>query len=163
VPEKISEPKIPRGLSRLALRLPIWFYHAHLGWVLGTRFVLITHIGRKSGLPRQTVLEIVRYDRATGACVVASGWGVKSDWLKNVTVNPEIVYQVQNRCRTGIAKRLSPDDGAQELLEYARHYRLAFRELSRFMGYQMDGSDEDIRAMGRVLPMFIFNPVPGKK
>lgn len=157
MPEKISDPKLPRGLARFALRLPIWLFHAHLGWVLGTRFVLLTHIGRKSGLPRQTVLEIVRYDRATGACVVASGWGVKSDWVQNVTANPNIVYQVQNKRMVGLAKRLSPDHGAQELFEYAHHYRLAFREISRFMGYQLDGSDEDIQAMGRILPMFIFN------
>jgi hypothetical protein len=31
MPEKISEPKLPLGLSRLAFRFPIWLYHAHLG------------------------------------------------------------------------------------------------------------------------------------
>jgi len=140
VPEKVFDQKLPRGLAKFAFRLPIGLFHAHLGWILGTRFVLLTHIGRKSGLSRQTILAIVRYDRSTGACIVASGWGVKSDWFQNVTANPNVIYQVQNRRVTGIAKRLSPDEGAQELLEYGRHYRLAFRELARFMGYQMDAS-----------------------
>ena len=63
MPEKTSELKLPHGLSRLAFRLPIWLYHSHLGWLLGTRFVLLTHTGRKSGLSRQTVLEVVRYDK----------------------------------------------------------------------------------------------------
>jgi hypothetical protein len=75
MPEKISEPKLPRGLSRLACRLPIWLYRAGLGWVMGYRFRYLTHIGRKSGQPRHTVLEVVRYDKATSTCIVASGWG----------------------------------------------------------------------------------------
>jgi deazaflavin-dependent oxidoreductase (nitroreductase family) len=162
MPEKITEPKLPRGFSRLAFRFPIWLYHSHLGWLMGYRFVLLTHTGRKSGLPRQTVLEVVRYHKKTGACVVASGWGVKSDWFQNVTANPKIVYQVQNRRLAGIAERLAPEEGAQELFEYARHYPLAFRELARFMGYRVDESEEDIRAVGRTLPMFFFKPVSGQ-
>jgi deazaflavin-dependent oxidoreductase (nitroreductase family) len=160
MPEKISEPKLPRGLARLALRLPIWLYRFHLGWLLGYRFVLLTHTGRKSGLPRQTVLEVVRYDKATGSCVVASGWGTKSEWYRNVTSNPKIVIQVRNKRTAGIAERLSPEEGAQKLFDYARHYPLALRELARFMGYRLDGSDDDIRALGRILPMFIFKPLP---
>jgi len=159
MPEKISGPKLPRGLSRLAFRLPIWLFHAHLGWIMGHRFLLLTHTGRKSGLPRQNVLEIVRYDKKTGACVVASGWGVKSDWFQNITANPKIVFQVQNKRVAGIAERLAPEEGAQELFAYARHYPLAFRELARFMGYRVDGSEEDIREVGRTLPMFLFQPV----
>jgi deazaflavin-dependent oxidoreductase (nitroreductase family) len=159
MPEKISEPKLPRGLARLAFRLPIWLYRAHLGWILSTRFVLLTHIGRKSGLPRQTVLEVVRYDEAKGVCVVASGWGEKSDWFHNVTANPKIVYQIRNKQLEGITERLSPDEGAQELFEYARRHKLALGELARFMGYRLDGTDEDIRALGRILPMFSFNPL----
>jgi len=159
MPEKISELKRPRGLSRLAFRLPIWLFHAHLGWIMGHRFLLLAHTGRKTGLLRQNVLEIVRFDKNTGACVVASGWGVKSDWFQNITANPKIVYQVQNKRMAGIAERLTPAEGAQELFEYARHYPLAFRELARFMGYRVNGSEEDIRAVGRTLPMFLLKPV----
>lgn len=159
MPEKISEPKLPSGLARLAFRLPIWFYHAHLGWVLGRRFTLLTHIGRKSGLPRQTVLEVVRYDKTSGECIVASGWGMKSDWFHNISANPKIFFQIGNKCTAGIAQRLMPDAASQELVNYAHHYQFAFRELVRFMGYRMDGSDEDVSALGRLIPMFIFKPV----
>ncbi len=43
----------PGKVLRLGLRLPIWLYRARLGRLLGERFLLLTHIGRKSGLPRQ--------------------------------------------------------------------------------------------------------------
>lgn len=159
MPEKIYEPKLPRGLARLAFRLPIWLYHAHLGWLMGTRFVLLTHTGRKTGLTRQTVVEVVRYDQATGVCIVASGWNTKSDWFRNIITNPKIVIQIRNKCSTAIAGRLSPEAGAQELLNYARRNKLAMRELARFMGYRLDGTEEDILALGRLLPMFIFKPI----
>ncbi len=150
---------LPRGLSRLALRLPIWLYHLLLGWLLGYRFMLLTHTGRKSGLPRQTVLEVVRYDQATGACIVASGWGKKSDWFQNVSAHPQIFMQVKNRRSKATAERLSPEAGAQELLDYARRNPLALRELARFMGYRLDGTPDDILALGRMIPMFCFKPL----
>jgi deazaflavin-dependent oxidoreductase (nitroreductase family) len=162
MPEKIKTLKKPGRLARLALRAPIWVYRANLGWLFGHRFVLLTHFGRNSGLPRQTVLEIVRYDKATGACVVASGWGTKSDWFHNVMTNPQIVIQVQNKPSTAIAERLLPEAGAQELLYYAHRHPLALRELANFMGYRLDGTEDDIRSLGRLIPMFIFKPTSFK-
>ncbi len=160
MPQKVSEPKLPRGLARLAFRAPIWLYRVGLGWVLGHRFLRLTHIGRKSGLPRQTVLEMVRYNPDSGECIVASGWGKKSDWYQNVTSNPRIKVQVGNKHFTAIAHQLAPDQAGHELLTYARRYRTAFRELVKFMGYRSDGSDEDILAIGKIIPMFAFSPVP---
>lgn len=159
MPEKISELKQPRGLARMAFRLPILLFHCRLGWLLGYRFVLLTHTGRKSGLPRQTVLEVVRYNKATGTCVVASGWGTKSDWFHNVTANPNIAIQIRNRRSAAVAERLPPEAGAQELVDYARRHPLALRELASFMGYRLDGTEADIRALGEMIPMFRFRPV----
>jgi deazaflavin-dependent oxidoreductase (nitroreductase family) len=158
MPEKLSELKLPRGLARLAFRLPIWLYRLHLGWILGTRFVLLTHTGRKSGLPRQTVLEVVRYNKASGSCIIASGWDIRSDWFHNITANPKIVFQVSNKRTTGIAERLTPESGAQELLDYARRHPMAFRELAQFMGFKLDGTEDGIRTAGRKLPMFVLKP-----
>jgi deazaflavin-dependent oxidoreductase (nitroreductase family) len=159
MPEKIFDPKPPRGLSRIIFRLPILLFRGHLGWLLGHRFVMLTHKGRISGQLHQTVLEIVRYDNQTGACIVASGWGEKSDWVKNISKDPKIVFQIKNKITKGIAKRLSPEESAKELDAYARLHPIAFQELTRFMGYQLDGSGEDIRAMGEMIPMFLFTPV----
>ena len=158
MPEKISETKLPCGLARLAFRAPIWLYRANLGWLLGHRFVLLTHTGRKSGLPRHTVLEVVRYDQPSGACIVASGWNTQSDWYLNVTANPSIAIQIGNQRSPATAVRLSPEAGAQELLDYARRHPLALGELAKFMGYRLDGTQQDIYALGRMIPMFLFKP-----
>ncbi|HZD55150.1 MAG TPA: nitroreductase family deazaflavin-dependent oxidoreductase, partial [Anaerolineales bacterium] len=83
MPEKVKELGPPTGLARLALRAPIWIYRLGLGKLLGNRFLELTHIGRKSGLPRHTVLEVVRYDPANGIYYIAVGFGKHSDWYKN--------------------------------------------------------------------------------
>jgi hypothetical protein len=43
---------------RLAFRLPIYLYRLDLGRLLGHRFLLLVHQGRRSGLLRETALEV---------------------------------------------------------------------------------------------------------
>jgi hypothetical protein len=72
-------PARPHGLLRLGFKLPIALYRARLGWLLGHRFLLLTHRGRKSGKIHQTVLEVVRYDPATRESVALSAWDARAD------------------------------------------------------------------------------------
>jgi deazaflavin-dependent oxidoreductase (nitroreductase family) len=158
VPEKIKDIQPPHGLARLGFRLPIVLYRLGLGGMLGTRFLLLTHTGRRSGLTRHTVLEVVRYDQSSGECIIASGWGYKSDWLHNITANPHVSFQVGMRRTGGIAQRLAPEEAGQEFLDYSRQHPLAFHELVRFMGFKLDGSEADTRALGRRIPIFLLKP-----
>ena len=52
MPTKFIDVRPPHGLTRLLMRFPIWLFCMHLGWMVGERFLLLTHTGRKSGLPR---------------------------------------------------------------------------------------------------------------
>lgn len=158
MPEKIKEVLPPRGLARLVFRLPIWLYRLGLGGLLGTRFLLLTHTGRKSGRGRQTVLEVVRYDNATTTFVVAAGFGPESDWYRNTRSNPQVTVQCGRHSWEMVTTFLSPEQAGEELLDYARRHPKALRELASFMGYRLDGSQEDIRALGQVLSMVAFHP-----
>jgi len=80
----------PRGWLHTLLRVPTLLYRVHIGWLLGHRFLLLTHVGRKSGIRHHTVLEVVCYASSSRTCIVASGWGEKAQWLKNITANPDI-------------------------------------------------------------------------
>ena len=159
MPEQFKEVRPPSGLSRLGFRLPIWFYRLGMGGLLGKRFLCLTHTGRKSGQPRQTVLEIVRYDEASGACVVAAGFGEGSDWVRNVIHDPQVIITVGRHSRSALTGQLDAQTAGVELVNYARLHPVAWRELSNFMGYHLDGSDEDIMALGELIPMFILQPV----
>jgi deazaflavin-dependent oxidoreductase (nitroreductase family) len=158
MPQKISVPKPPRGILKLLLRLPIWLYQAHLGRLLGKRFLMVEHIGRKSGEIRQTVLEVVGHERDTGVYYVASGFGEKSDWLLNIRENPIVTIHVAgSRFRAG-AERLHSDKAGDVLMGYARAHPLAMRELMKILGYRLNGSEADIRASGSILPVVAFRP-----
>jgi deazaflavin-dependent oxidoreductase (nitroreductase family) len=156
--EKIKEIQPPRGLTRLMFRLPIWFYRLDLGGLLGTRFLLLTHTGRKTGLPRQSVLEVVRYNKASDLFVVAAGFGTRSDWYQNVTANPQVTIDSGGRRIQAIARQLTAEEAGKELLDYHQRYPGMINKLARFMGYRLEGSEADVRALGEMLPMISFQP-----
>jgi deazaflavin-dependent oxidoreductase (nitroreductase family) len=55
-----------------------------MGWMLGGRFLMLTHTGRKSGKRRHVVVEVVDHAKTTDTYYIASGWGEKSDWSQNI-------------------------------------------------------------------------------
>lgn len=162
MPERFAVRQPPRGISRAAYRFPIWLYRLGLGWIFGKRFLLLTHTGRSSGLPRQVVLEIVRYDNRDGSCIVASGWGEKSDWFQNVQKTPRVELQVGSRRIAAIAERLPAEVAEHELLAYARKHPQVLQALARFMGYRLDGTEEDVRAFARLIPILSIKPIQGE-
>ncbi len=159
MPEKIRDVQPPRGLGRLLVRLPIWLYHAHLGWLLGHRFLLLTHIGRKSGLPRRNVLEVLEYEKASRTHYVLAAWGEKSDWVRNVLKTPNVKIAAGFRRFDALATCLSPEEAERCILDYARKHPIAIRVLPRLLGYRVDGTEEDFRALARLGMVFAFRPV----
>jgi deazaflavin-dependent oxidoreductase (nitroreductase family) len=87
----------PSGLLRLLLRAPIALYRMGLGGLLGGRFLLLSHVGRKTGKTRQALVEVMRHDQESDRYIVASGWGERSDWLRNVQRAPEVTLVVGRR------------------------------------------------------------------
>jgi hypothetical protein len=47
------------------------------------------------------------------------------------------------------------------MLAYARRHRRAARVLARHMGYEIDGSDADLAALGRAIPFIRLEPASG--
>jgi len=62
-PNKANE-KAPWFLIPL-FKLPLLLYRLRLGWLLGKRFMLLTHVGRRSGKVRRTILAVLRFDETT--------------------------------------------------------------------------------------------------
>ena len=158
MPEKVKIMNPPTGLARLAFRIPLWFYRLGLGRLLGNRFLELTHTGRKSGLARKTVLEVVRFDPPSGIYYVAVGFGKRTDWYQNVLANPAVEVRSGGRHSQAIAVPLSAEEAGAELVRYSHQHPTAFRELARIMGYRVDGTDADTLQLGRSLPMFALKP-----
>lgn len=151
----VGNPQPPRGFKRLFFRAPIWCYRLGCGWLLGKRFLLLPHTGRKSGLPRQTVLEVVNYDKDTGTYLIASGYGRQSNWYRNLLKTPEVTIQVGRQKMKMLAYFLTPEESGEAMVNYARHYPTAAQFICRKVGYRVDGPEDDYRIVGREAIPFV--------
>lgn len=148
----------PGNALRFGLRLPIWLYRLHLSWLLGDRFLMLTHTGRKSGLPRQTVIEVVQHDQANNTYYVVSGWGEKSDWYQNIRKLPQVIIHVGGRTFQAIAEFIPMEKAIAIMNAYAREHPLAFSELSGlFLGERMKPNSDAPQRIAAKMPMVAFH------
>lgn len=151
----------PRGWKANIWRVPIWLYRLGLGGLFGKRFLLLNHIGRVSGQPRQAVLEIVAFDAQTNTYYVVSGFGEKAQWFQNVMKMPKVNIQVGYQKVSAHAQRLPIDDGERIFQDYSQNHPTALRELTRIINIPYDGNPESIREMAKVLPVIAFHVAEG--
>lgn len=154
----MSQPSLqkhpPRGPVRWLLRTPLWLFRFRLGWLFGGRFIMLTHLGRKSGLPRQTVVEVARYDAEHDTFYVASGWGERADWWQNIQQTPRVLLDTGQRRVEAAATRLAVDAASAIFQDYAAKNPTAFRQLSRMMiNEPLSASEEDCRKLARAVPL----------
>jgi deazaflavin-dependent oxidoreductase (nitroreductase family) len=149
----------PGKVLRFGLRLPIWFYRARFGWMLGDRFLLLNHTGRKSGLLRQTVIEVVQHDKTVDTYYVVSGWGEKSDWYRNIRKDPSVVIQTGRRTFRSTAEFIPVEKAIEIVQTYAQDHPFAFNELSRmFLGERLESSIDTPKWLAEKMPMVAFTP-----
>ena len=115
--------------NRRLVRAPIALYRARLGFLFGHRMLMLEHTGRVSGRPRRVVLEVVQ-NPAPGVYVVASGFGTRAQWFRNVLHDPHV------RVATGwggphpaVATPMEPEAAARSLQKYASRHPRAWRRL----------------------------------
>ncbi len=157
---KLRDTHPPRGWTRRFYRLPIALYRAGLGGLLGRRFLLLHHVGRRSARPRQAVLEVVYRDPASHSCIVASGFGERADWFLNLMAQPEASIELGWKRINVHAQRLPASDAEREMVDYGRRNPRAARLVASLIGYEHDGSDDDLRALSRIIPLVRLSPRP---
>lgn len=154
----VLAPSKPTGLLKLVFALPRYLYRWHLGWLLGHRCLMITHVGRKTGRLRQTVVEVAHYDPATQECIVVAAWGEQTDWYRNLVAQSAREVQVGRRRYRPQQHLLSAEETLAVLQAYQRHHPWGVRELMRLVGYAYDGTPEGLRAISQVLRGVAFRP-----
>ncbi len=150
MPKKTKEIKPPTGLNRLFYRFPILLFKIGLGGIMGKRALLLNHIGRKSGLARQAVLEVVHYEEKSKSYIINAGFGPKSDWYKNLMASPETSIQIGRNKKNIIAKEIPKQKGGNILLNFIKAHP-AEAGLFKMIGYEVDGTDEGWRKLGKEL------------
>ncbi|MGH3249908.1 MAG: nitroreductase family deazaflavin-dependent oxidoreductase [Trebonia sp.] len=109
------------GLLRVRwiVRSPVALYQARLGFLFGSRMLMLEHTGRKTGVRRYAVLEIVDRPRP-GTYVVVSGFGARAQWFRNVRACPDVrVWIGGHRPAPATARLLGSDEARSALDSYA--------------------------------------------
>ena len=146
----------PRWGKQLA-RLPLVLYRLRLGRLLGHRFLVVVHRGRRSGRPYRTVLEVVRWDPARLEATVASGWGAKASWWRNLQAAPAVeVWLAGTRYRPE-QRFLNLGERVEVLDGYRREHPYAAGLLGPLLGL---GRDVTLDAAAERLPMVAFGLPP---
>lgn len=101
--------------NRRLVRAPIWLYRIRLGALLGTRVLMLEHIGRKSGARRNVVLEVVGHPRPD-SYVVASGFGTKAQWFRNIEANPKVRVYIGSRTPAPATARVMSSAEADDIM-----------------------------------------------
>jgi len=156
-----------KGVLGYVFRAPVYLYRWHLGGLLGHRFLLLSHTGRRSGLRRQTVLEVIRYLPTIPEAVVMSGFGRKSDWLQNIEANEDEEISIASMHFKASHRFLSESEAESALRDYENRNRLMApvvrRVLSALLGWEYTGSSDDRRRLIAQLPLVAFRPTDARQ
>jgi len=157
--EQSKTRKPPTGFHRLLWRAPIWLYRLKLGGLVKNRMLLLHHTGRVSGQPRQNMLEIAKRDEENDVYYLASGFGKRSDWYKNISKQPAISITVGRKEKLVTAVLLTPEESGEMMVDYAQRNPGAAKQLTKICGLTVDGSDEDYATVGReYIPFVALKP-----
>ena len=136
-------PGRPSALVRALFRIPVLVYRSGFAGferLVGLRFVLLTATGRRSGLPRSVMLDLIGQDG--DRYFVDSGWGERAAWVRNVRANPGVRVQVGRERFVATASEVAPREGARRMLDFIRAHPIYTGAIVRSLGGQVDTRDE---------------------
>jgi deazaflavin-dependent oxidoreductase (nitroreductase family) len=150
-------------MLRCLFRAPVYLYRCRCGWLLGHRFLLLIHVGRRTRLKRYTVLEIMEFRKVGPELVVMSGFGPAADWLRNIQATPRPEVVVGSGHYTVAHRVLEIEEAARVIAGYERRHRyfapIVRMVLSRLLGWRYDGSERARRRAASELPLIAFRPM----
>ena len=124
-----SSPRIPAAVWRVTNRLNKLMLSTYgpKSKAAG-RVLVLTTVGRSSGLPRSTPLQ---FEEVEGVYYVASARGIQSDWYRNLVVCPKVDVWVGGKRFSTIAELLTDPQQIADFLE------LRLKRHPHFMGIML--------------------------
>jgi deazaflavin-dependent oxidoreductase (nitroreductase family) len=138
-------------------KLPILLYQLRLGWLLGNRFMQITHIGCRSGKVGKTILAVLRFDPQTREILAVSAWK-GSDWYYNIQAAPALQVETGRIHYAPQQRRLSLEEITAAFVEYRKQHPLFSRIICRIPGWKWDSTYEEFLELAHTLRGVAFRP-----
>jgi len=117
--------------TRWMVRMPIALYQAGLGFLFGSRLLMLEHTGRKTGARRRVVLEVLARP-AQGEYVIIAGFAEKAQWYRNVQASPHVrVSTGFRRNMPALAVPMTRTESAAVLDGYQERHPAELEKMSR--------------------------------
>ena len=138
-------------------KLPVFLYQFHLGWLLGHRFMQITHVGRRSGKVRRTILAVLRFNQRTKEIYAVSAWK-GSDWYYNIQSSP--VLEVESGFDRYIPHQriLMPQEITAAFIEYRSKHPIFTRIICRIPDWKWNSNYDEFLELAHTLRGVAFSP-----
>ncbi len=159
LPKTNAYKEIPKP-SRFMIpifKLPLALYRVGLGWVFGHRFMLLTHIGRRSGKVYRTILAVLEFDPETHEIKAMSAWSA-SDWYLNLQAHPAVQVETGFIHYAPVQRILAPEEIATLFVNYRRKHPIFSRIVCRIPGWRINSSYEEFVELARTLRGISFRP-----
>ena len=148
-----------RGLlPRMVFRAPLVLYRLGLGWVLGHQFLVLTHVGRRSGHVHETVLKVLHYDAATRESIVASAWGYQTDWYRNIQCRPALAVRTADQWYVPQQRVVPSDEAFLVFNDWIRRQRWFARLMLGQIGQSIEVQESGLHALVDSFPFVAFRP-----
>ncbi|NLG21907.1 MAG: nitroreductase family deazaflavin-dependent oxidoreductase [Actinomycetales bacterium] len=130
--------------NRRFVRAPIPLFRAGLGFLFTRRLLMLEHVGRTSGAARYVVLEVVERE-SDNSLVVASGFGRRAQWFRNLQAQPRChVSTGFARRRPAVATVLDEAESQAVLEHYQEQHPGAWEKLAAIIVEATGDPDPDI-------------------
>jgi deazaflavin-dependent oxidoreductase (nitroreductase family) len=152
--------KGPNALQKFFFKVPVWFHKIGFGgWerMIGAQWMLITTIGRKSGKPREAMVDVMDYNATSDTYYIEAAYGSRADWVRNIEANPRFKAQVGRRKFYAHMSTLSNEDAGELVVKFFRAKPAYTRSVMAMVGMKFEG-EEELRALGSKLALFAVQP-----
>jgi len=132
-------------------------YAIGLGPLIGRIILLLTTTGRRSGKKRVTPLQ---YEMIGADYYLGSARGFKSDWVRNIQINPQVEVRVGAKYFQGVAEVISDASRFADLMEVRleRHPFMIGLILQKAHGLPKNPSREQLESLAKEEAFVIVHP-----
>lgn len=148
----------PGRLALAVFRTPLWLYRRGWGWLLGRTFLMLVHVGRRTGQPHHMVAMILADNHETGEVVIFSGWGPDVDWLSNLRAGPAREVRIARDRFLPEHRFLSEDEAVAVIAAFRRRHPGRVRLAAAIVGWGDLRSDAALRDFVRGHPFVALHP-----
>ncbi|HNK63809.1 MAG TPA: nitroreductase family deazaflavin-dependent oxidoreductase [Anaerolineales bacterium] len=153
--------KRPNSLMKFFFKIPLFMHKIGFGgWerLIGAEWMLITTTGRKSGKRRETMVDVMDYDKPTDTYYIEAAYGARADWYKNIQSTPVFEAQVGQRKFKAQASELDAKGTGEMLVQFYRRKPAYTRSVMAMVGMKFK-NEEELREIGNKLTLLAVRPL----